>query len=62
MKFLVIYNDEGSCVARFPVNHITYQVIDGVLHVEHYDTLHTYRLDRYDYGIETSQRTMKERA
>ena len=56
MKFLVIYNWEGESVRRFPLNHITYEVIGDKLHVEYYDTLHTFRLDRYDFAVEESQR------
>ena len=49
---LVIYDDEGETVARFPMEHTTYAVHENKLLVECYDALHTYRLDRYTYYTE----------
>lgn len=56
MKFLVIYDWENGHTERYPLNHITYEIIENKLHVSHYDTLHVFPLNRYDYSVEESQR------
>lgn len=49
---LVIYDDEGETVARFPMEHTNYTVHEDLLLVESYGALHTYHLERYSYYTE----------
>lgn len=49
---LIIYDEDGDRVDKFPCEHITYEIIEGKLHVSYLGALHTYRLDRFWYCIE----------
>lgn len=49
---LVIYDDEGETVARFPMEHTTYTVHENKLLVECYSALHQYSLARFSYYTE----------
>lgn len=49
---LVVYDDEGDRVAKFPCEHICYQTYEDKLLVEYLGALHTYPLDRFCYCTE----------
>lgn len=49
---LVIYDDEGETVAKFPQEHTTYTVHEDKLLVECYGALHQYSLDRFSYSTQ----------
>ena len=49
---LVVYDDEGDTVARFPMERTTYTIHENTLLIESYGALHTYNLDRYSHYTE----------
>ena len=49
---LVVYDEEGETVARFPLEHTTYTIHEDKLLVESYGSLRCFSLHRYSYYTE----------
>ena len=49
---LVIYDWEGERMAKFPMEHSSFEIIEGKLHINYLDELHVYDLERFSYSFE----------
>ena len=49
---LVIYDWDGDRMAKFPMEHSSFEIIEGKLHINYLDELHVYDLERFSYSFE----------
>lgn len=49
---LIVYDDEGDRVSKFPMEHTVYEVFEGKLLIEYLGSHYSYSLNRFSYCTE----------